>query len=67
MKSCASLAQATGSRLGETVNRGPCETHGFSLKRAATRLGESTPSPKAGSSPELHMQQRASNPSLVLA
>jgi len=38
VKSCASLAQATGSRLGETVIREPCETCGFSLKRVATRL-----------------------------
>jgi len=47
VKSRASLAQATGSRLGETVNREPCETREFSLKRAANRLGENTPHPKA--------------------
>ena len=45
-KSCASLAQATGSRLGETVIREPCEARGFSLKRAATRPGEHVPRPK---------------------
>ena len=43
MKSRASLAQATDSRLGETVNRGPYKTHEFSLKRATSRLGENTP------------------------
>jgi len=46
-KSRANFAQATESRLGETVVREPCETHGFSLKRAATRLGKSTPRSKA--------------------
>ena len=56
MKSRASLGQATGSRLGETVIREPCETRGFLLKRAATRLSENTPRPKRASSPELHMQ-----------
>ena len=56
MKSRASLAQATGSRLGETVIREPCETRRFSLKQAATRLSENTPRPKRASSPELHMQ-----------
>jgi len=42
----ASLTQATGSRLGKTVNRGPCETHEFSLKRAFTRVSKNTPRPK---------------------
>jgi len=46
-KSRASLAQAIGSRLGETVIRESCETHGFSLKRVAARLGESAPRLKA--------------------
>ena len=56
MKSRASLGQATGSRLGETVIREPCETRGFSLNRVATRLSEDTPRPKRASLPELHMQ-----------
>jgi len=43
VKSRASLAQATGSRLGETINRRPCETHESSLKWATTRLSENTP------------------------
>ena len=55
MKSRASLGQATGSRLGETVIREPCETRGFSLNRVATRLSEDTPRPKRASLPELHM------------
>jgi len=38
VKSRVSLAQATGSRLGETVINEPCESREFSLKRAATRL-----------------------------
>jgi len=56
VKSRASLTQAIGSRLGETVIREPYETRRFSLKRAATRLSENTPRPKIASSLELHMQ-----------
>jgi len=62
VKSRTSLAQATGSRLGETVIREPCETHGFSLKRAATRLSENTPRPKRASSLELHMKHIPQTP-----
>jgi len=45
-ESRASLAQATGSRLGETIIREPYEARGFSLKRAPTRLGEHVPRSK---------------------
>jgi len=56
-----SFAQATGSRLGETINREPYKTHKLSLRWALLAWARPLLTQMWGSSPGLQLQQRASS------